>query len=44
MLDPPERYARFGQELLDMSVQIIGGCCASGPEHVMAMKPGVKGV
>ena len=38
----PERYARFGQEWLDMSVQIIGGCCATTPDHIAALAPIVK--
>jgi len=29
---------------LDMGAQIIGGCCATGPEHIAALRPVVKGL
>ena len=41
---PPERYAEFASEWLEMGAQIIGGCCATGPEHIAAIRPVVKGV
>jgi homocysteine S-methyltransferase len=33
----PSRLAEFAQEWLEMGAQIVGGCCATGPEHIMAM-------
>ena len=39
----PSRLAEFAHEWKEMGAQIIGGCCASGPEHIMAMRPVVKG-
>ena len=39
----PSRLAEFAGEWRQMGAQIIGGCCASGPEHIMAMRPVVKG-
>ncbi len=33
----PLRLADFGQDWLDMGSQIIGGCCATGPEHIIAL-------
>ena len=30
-------------EWREMGAQIIGSCCATGPEHILAMKPVVKG-
>ena len=30
-------------EWKEMGAQIIGGGCATGPEHIMAMRPVVKG-
>ncbi len=39
----PSRVAEFAQEWEKMGAQIIGGCCASGPEHVSAMCEVVKG-
>jgi len=38
----PENYARFGQEWLDMGAQIVGGCCATTPDHIAAIAPVVK--
>ena len=38
----PTRLAGFAQEWREMGARIIGGCCATGPEHVMAMAPVVK--
>ena len=34
----PSRTAEFVKEWLDMGARIVGGCCASGPEHIMAMR------
>ena len=39
----PTRLAAFAREWTEMGARIIGGCCATGPEHVMAMAPAVKG-
>ena len=39
----PTRLAEFAGEWKGMGAQIIGGCCASGPEHIMEMRPVVKG-
>jgi homocysteine S-methyltransferase len=39
----PERYAAYGREWLAMGAQIIGGCCGTGPEHIAALAPVVKG-
>lgn len=38
----PSRLAEFASEWKSMGAQIIGGCCASGPEHIMAMSPVIK--
>ena len=37
------RLAEFAMEWREMGAQIIGGSCATGPEHILAMKPVVKG-
>ena len=34
----PARYAMFAREWLGMGAQIIGGCCATGPEHIAALR------
>ena len=39
----PSSLAEFADEWKGMGARIIGGCCASGPEHIMAMAPVVKG-
>ena len=39
----PSRVAEFAAEWKGMGAQIIGGCCASGPEHISAMCEVVKG-
>ena len=38
----PQRYAEFGRQWLDMGAQIVGGCCATGPEHTEALRSVVK--
>ena len=39
----PDRYAEYGRHWLDTGAQIVGGCCATGPEHIRALRPVVKG-
>ena len=39
----PSRMAEFAGAWKSMGAQVIGGCCASGPEHISAMRPIVKG-
>ena len=39
----PSRMAEFARDWKRMGAQIIGGCCASGPEHISAMRSVVKG-
>ncbi len=39
----PSRMAGFAGQWKEMGAQIIGGCCASGPEHIAAMAPVVRG-
>ena len=34
----PSRVARFASDWLDAGAQIVGGCCASGPEHIAAIR------
>jgi S-methylmethionine-dependent homocysteine/selenocysteine methylase len=34
----PARYADFARTWLGMGAQIIGGCCATGPEHIAALR------
>lgn len=39
----PDRYAEYARGWLAEGAQIIGGCCASGPEHIAALRPLIKG-
>ena len=39
----PDRYGEYARAWLAEGAQIIGGCCASGPEHIAALRPLVKG-
>ena len=34
----PSRVAGFASEWLDIGAQIVGGCCASGPQHIAALR------
>jgi S-methylmethionine-dependent homocysteine/selenocysteine methylase len=34
----PEDFAREAQGWLEMGVQLIGGCCGIGPEHIRLLK------
>ena len=34
----PSRIAGFASEWLGIGAQIVGGCCASGPEHIAAIR------
>jgi len=38
----PERYAAYGREWLATGAQIVGGCCATTPDHIAALAPVVK--
>ena len=40
---PPARYAEFARAWKELGAQVIGGCCATGPEHIRANEPVVKG-
>jgi S-methylmethionine-dependent homocysteine/selenocysteine methylase len=40
---PPARYAECAREWKAIGAQIIGGCCATGPEHIAAIAGIVKG-
>ena len=35
----PDRYAEYARGWLAEGAQIIGGCCASTPEHISALRP-----
>ncbi len=38
----PDRYAEYARGWLAEGAHIIGGCCASGPEHIAALRPLVR--
>jgi 5-methyltetrahydrofolate--homocysteine methyltransferase len=39
--ETPDYLADKAVELLDLGVQIIGGCCGTGPEHIRAIRKAV---
>ena len=39
---PPERYAEFAADWKEKGASIIGGCCATRPAHIEAIRPVVK--
>jgi len=43
LYDMLRRRTEVAREWKEMGAQIIGGCCASGPEHIEALAPIVKG-
>ena len=34
----PERYAEFGRRWLELGAAVIGGCCATRPAHIAALR------
>ena len=40
---PPDRYVEFAGEWKEMGAGIIGGCCATTPAHIEAIRSVVKG-
>ncbi len=34
----PERYAECALEWMQIGAQVIGGCCATGPDHIAALR------
>src|SRR5262249_42572290 len=38
----PEHYTAYGREWLAMGAQIVGGCCATTPDHIAALAPVVR--
>ena len=34
----PERYAKICEDWISKNVQIVGGCCASNPKHISAIR------
>ena len=37
----PEEYLRHAQGWVGMGAQIVGGCCATSPDHIRALKEGL---
>jgi len=42
--ETPDFVASKAVELLDLGVQIIGGCCGTGPEHIRAIRKAVDAI
>ncbi|MFX0185478.1 MAG: homocysteine S-methyltransferase family protein [Candidatus Hodarchaeota archaeon] len=34
----PEQFAEDMQKILDLNVQILGGCCGTGPKHIQLLR------
>lgn len=43
-LTTPEYFAEVGRKLRDLGVNLIGGCCGTGPEHVRALARAIRGL
>lgn len=41
--ESPSSLAEYAGDWKKRGARIIGGCCATGPEHILAMRPVVKG-
>lgn len=39
----PEEFAAYGKKLVEAGVSIIGGCCGTTAEHILALSTAVKG-
>lgn len=40
----PEEFAEAGQHLVEAGAGIVGGCCGTTPDHIMALARSVKGL
>jgi methionine synthase I (cobalamin-dependent) len=36
--ETPEYFSQKAAELMDLGVQIIGGCCGTTPDHIRAVR------
>ena len=39
---PPEVLAEYAHTWKGMGAQVIGGCCGTGPAHIMALPAAVR--
>jgi 5-methyltetrahydrofolate--homocysteine methyltransferase len=39
---PPDEFARFAHQYLDLGVKIVGGCCGTTPAHIKAVADMVR--
>ncbi len=39
----PEQYAEFARSWKAMGAHVIGGCCATRPEHILAVRSALRG-
>jgi S-methylmethionine-dependent homocysteine/selenocysteine methylase len=39
---PPDAYAEFAREWVSLGAQIVGGCCATGPAHIRAVRDALR--
>jgi len=38
----PDLFYEYGKKFADLGVNILGGCCGTGPEHIAALKNAIK--
>ena len=38
----PQRYLEWAREWINLGATIIGGCCGIGPEHIAALRDGLR--
>lgn len=40
----PEYFAKYGKKFLDAGVKVLGGCCGTTPEHILALSQLLEGL
>jgi len=40
----PEYFAKYGKKFLDAGVKVLGGCCGTTPEHILALSQILEGL
>ncbi len=40
----PEYFAKYGKKFLDAGVKVLGGCCGTTPDHILALSQILEGL
>ncbi len=40
----PDYFAKYGKKFLDAGVKVLGGCCGTTPEHILALSQILEGL